>query len=148
LLLLLSAGALQAVQGERIGVPELARRLQASVDPPLVLDVRGRAAYLAGTIPGALDAGTEPAGFLPDGRGGAVVLVMSYPPDPERLAGWVRRLANAGHVVRLLEGGLPAWRRAGLAVETAHESFVRPGTVPFVIPRGLCEQNEPAQVFR
>jgi len=113
-------------------------------DPPLLLDVRGRVAYRAGSLPGALDAGADPAGFLPDGRGGDVVLLMEEgaPTEP-----WHARLANFGYRVHVLAGGLEAWRAAGLPTSIAEASFVRPGTVPFVIPRGICEMNEPAEVF-
>lgn len=115
----------------------------AQADPPLVLDVRGTEAYRAGTVPGALDAGRDATGFTPDGRGGAVVLIADTN-DP--LPGWRACLAAAGHAVYRLQGGMAAWREAGLPLEFGTR-YVRPGTVPFVIPRGLCEMNEPAQVF-
>lgn len=115
----------------------------AQADPPLVLDVRGTEAYRAGTVPGALDAGRDAAGFTPDGRGGAVVLIAGA---SDALPGWRARLTAAGHAVYLLQGGMVAWRDAGLPLEFGTR-YVRPGTVPFVIPRGLCEMNEPAQVF-
>ena len=113
-------------------------------DPPLLLDVRDRAAYRDGTLPGALDAGTDPAGFLPDSRGGDVVLVLS---DDAQLAPWRLRLTDFGYRVHVLAGGMSAWRAAGFPVQRPETEFVRPGTVPFVVPRGICEINEPAEVF-
>jgi rhodanese-related sulfurtransferase len=112
--------------------------------PPLLLDTRGRAAYLAGTILGALDAGTDPAGYLPDSRGGNVVLILESGADP---ASWTARLAAFGYQAQILAGGLPAWRAAGLPVVNPEASFARPGSHPFVIPRGLCEMNTPADRF-
>ncbi|MEJ2590121.1 MAG: rhodanese-like domain-containing protein [Candidatus Thiodiazotropha sp.] len=127
-----------------------ARRLAAwldTPDPPLVLDVRGREAYLAGTLPGAFDAGTDPKGYLPDHSGDPVVLLVPDTLDPGRLARWTARLADAGHPVWLLTGGMAAWVEAGGAVEQPDAAYAQPGRVPFLIPRGLCEGGEPAQVF-
>lgn len=127
-----------------ISAAELVRRASERV-PPLILDLRDADAYSAGTIPGALRGGFDPEGFLPDGRGGTAVLIE--PGDASRQAAWARRLRGAGYAVFVLEGGFSAWRAAGLPVETPG-SFAVPGTVPFIIPRGLCEQNEPAQEYR
>ena len=112
--------------------------------PPLLLDTRGRAVYLAGTLPGALDAGTDPAGYLPDSRGGDAVLILEPGTDP---APWITRLAAFGYQTQILAGGLSAWRAAGLPVVSPEASFARPGSHPFVIPRGLCEMNTPADRF-
>ena len=112
--------------------------------PPLLVDVRGHDAYRQGTIVGALNAGTDPAGFLPDSRGGVVVLIAN--PDQD-LKGWHERFADYGYRVYRLRGGPAEWRAAGLPLHVPKENFVKPGTVPFVIPRGLCELNEPAEVF-
>jgi len=116
-------------------------------DPPLVLDVRGRADYNAGTIVGALNGGVDPKGYLADGRGGRLVLLMRGDYDADVLDAWVRRLIDAGHTVWVLQGGLAAWIKSGGAIETPEHSYTRPGSVPFLIPRGLCEIGEPAQVF-
>ena len=132
---------------EPISAQELNRRLHSPL-PPLLLDIRGREAYLAGTLPQALNAGTDPAGFLPDGRGGDLVLITGQPPERARLAPWIRRLVDAHHRVFLLQGGVPAWRAAGLPLIASEQTYVRPGTVPFIIPRGLCEGDEPAQEYR
>ena len=145
LLLLVSLGcAWAAGEGvEPIGPAELSAWLSRA-DAPLVLDVRGRDAYLEGTVGDALDAGTDPAGFLPDSRGGDLVLIL---PEGALAEPWGTRLSDFHYRVYILAGGLTAWRAAGLPVQSPEESFVRPGTVPFVIPRGLCEMNEPAQAY-
>lgn len=127
-----------------ISAVELARRATERV-PPLILDLRDADAYSVGTIPGALRGGFDPEGFLPDGRGGTAVLIE--PGDAPRRAAWARRLRGAGYTVLVLAGGFSAWRAAGLPVETPG-GFAVPGTTPFIIPRGLCEQNEPAQEHR
>lgn len=118
-----------------------------SPDPPLVLDIRGREAYLTGTLSGAFDAGTDPKGYLPDHGGDPVVLLVADTLDPERLAAWIARLADAGHPVWLLTGGLAGWAKAGGTIEQPDAAYTQPGRVPFLIPRGLCEGGEPAQVF-
>jgi hypothetical protein len=116
-------------------------------DPPLILDLRGHQRYRSGTLPGAFDAGTDPKGYLPDHSGDPVVLLTPPALDPPLLESWVARLANAGHPVWLLTGGVAAWSAAGGAVEVPDTRYAQPGRVPFLIPRGLCEGGEPAQVF-
>jgi thiosulfate/3-mercaptopyruvate sulfurtransferase len=121
----------------------LSKRL-AGPNPPLVMDTRGRAAYLEGSVSGALDVGPDPAGFLPDSRGGEAVLVLEPGADPTP---WSERLIGFGYRVQALETGMPGWRAAGLPVATPESSFVRPGSVPFVVPRGQCEMTAPAESF-
>ncbi len=116
-------------------------------DPPLILDVRGRHAYRSGTLPGAFDAGTDPMGYLPDHSGDPVVLLTAATLDSLRLESWVARLSDAGHKVWLLSGGMTAWSSAGGQVEIPDTGYAQPGRVPFLIPKGLCEGGEPAQVF-
>ena len=118
-----------------------------SPDPPLVLDVRGRQAYLTGTLPGAFDAGSDPLGYLPDHSGDPLVLLTPDSLDHERLATWTARLVDAGHPVWLLTGGITAWIEGGGGIEQPDAAYAQPGRVPFLIPRGLCEGGEPAQVF-
>lgn len=118
-----------------------------SPEPPLVLDVRGRAAYHAGTIVGALNAGMDPKGYLPGGEGGGVVLLLPEDAADAVVTAWSDRLTDAGHQVWVLQGGLLRWVEAGGETETPEFSYTRPGSVPFLIPRGLCEGGEPAHVF-
>ena len=129
-----------------IDVAELAQALEGP-DPPRVLDITwtslgppGIGAYRAGHVPGAgfLDLDRDLAG--PPGARGRHPL-----PDPKALTGVLRRmgitertdvvvydeadstaaarawwvLRHAGlHRVRVLDGGLRAWRAAGLALST------------------------------
>ena len=142
--------------GPLIGAAELAAALEGT-DPPRVLDVRwtplgppGIAAYGVGHLPGAvfLDLDRDLAG--PPGARGRHPL-----PDPKVLTGVLRRagitdrtdvvvydeadstaaarawwvLRHAGHHrVRVLDGGLRAWRAAGLPMST-EEFDPAPGTV-------------------
>lgn len=116
-------------------------------DSPWVLDVRGHGAYRAGSLPGALDAGADPRGYLPDHGADPVVLLAGENADSSTLAAWTKRLADAGHPVWVLAGGLAAWRAAGGNVEIPDTHYSQPGRTPFLIPKGLCEGNAPAQVF-
>ncbi len=116
-------------------------------DPPLVLDVRGKELYRAGTLPGALNAGRNPLGYLPDDSKDPVVLVVPEDANVEYVTAWERRLVDAGHKVWVFDTGIEEWKAAGGVVEIHDVTYVRPGRVPFVIPRGLCEGNEPAQTY-
>jgi len=138
-------GQLITLQAETNTIEPMAlARLLDSRMPPLLLDVRGRKAYLQGSVPAALNAGSDPAGFLPDGRGGDVVLISEADVP---LEAWLTRLSDFNFRVKILKGGFTAWQAAGLPVEQHAASYTRPGTVPFVIPRGICEPAEPAQVY-
>lgn len=119
----------------------------ASSTPPLVLDVRGRGVAAQGTIAGAVNAGTDPSGFRPDGQDSQTVLLTEWPPAPDLLTAWRQRLESFGYAVSVIDGGYAAWRQAGLPVDIDRGRLIKPGSVPFTIPRGLCEANTPAQVF-
>lgn len=127
---------------------EAAATALASRTPPLILDVRGRAEASVATIAGAINAGIEPDGFRPDGKGDRVILVTSWPPAPAVIESWRQRLESFGYGVSVLDGGFAAWREAKLPLDEGAGRLIRPGSVPFTIPRGLCESNTPAQVFQ
>ena len=131
----------------RISASDLMAWLDSD-DPPLVLDTRGRDAYRAGSLPGAINAGRNPLGYLPDNSREPVVLILPKAADATFVEGWRRRLADAGHPVLLLEGGLEGWRAVGGPIEQPGATYADPSRVPFLIPRGLCEGNEPAHIFR
>jgi thiosulfate/3-mercaptopyruvate sulfurtransferase len=138
---------LLTVAGPLIDV-DLLGELLGREHPPVLLDVRwslaggpGLKDYLAGHIPGAQFVNMDSDLADPAGAGGRHPL-----PSPERFAAAMRRagvrgdttvvvydagnatsaarawwlLRRLGHAdVRVLDGGLAAWRRAGRAVETA-----------------------------
>jgi len=126
---------------------KLARIMRDDSTSIIVLDLRGRQAYLAGTVPGAVDPGNSPEEFRLDARGGIVILVTEEGATDKNAEKWVKALCRRNIDARVLKGGVAAWLAAGLKLEKPEDRFVKPGTVPFVIPRGLCEMNEPAQVF-
>ncbi|MGH3521422.1 MAG: rhodanese-like domain-containing protein, partial [Mycobacterium sp.] len=86
----------------------------------VVLDVRPRAEYAAGHIPGAVSAPVEtlPSGLPKIPRRGEVIAYCRgpycvYADDAVRL------LRARGVRARRLDVGFPEWRRAGLPVEGA-----------------------------
>jgi rhodanese-related sulfurtransferase/DNA-binding transcriptional ArsR family regulator len=106
---------------EPLAQDELARRLDDG--NVVVVDVRPAAEYAAGHIPGALNIPhdqlaarlAELTAALPDGADVVAYCRGRYcvfAPDA------VRALRERGYAARLLDGGLPAWRRAGLPVAT------------------------------
>ncbi len=131
-----------------ITAEELAERLADEASRPVVLDVRwslaapdGRPAYRAGHVPGAvyvdleteLTAPPSPAGGrhpLPDEaaftaamrrwglrEGDAVVVMDELGNQSAARAWWLLRHAGVADV-RMLDGGLAAWRAAGGTLET------------------------------
>jgi len=113
----------------------------------LLLDIRDRASYEQASLPGTVFAGSNPHGYLPDAKGGEVVLVTKARPDLQQLTAWSLRLKDFHFQVYLLGGGVEKWQQQGRPIVRHLQSYVIPGTVPFVIPRGLCEANEPAQEY-
>lgn len=108
---------------ETIG-PEAARsRMESAPVPWYVIDVRTSREYAAGHLPGTLlvpvdqlEANVEDLHVRVD----QVVLVYDGGGDDGRAREAARLLASYGfQIVRLLEGGLAAWREAGLEVEGA-----------------------------
>ncbi|TMR00201.1 metalloregulator ArsR/SmtB family transcription factor [Actinomadura soli] len=110
---------------EPVDHDELARRLDGG--EVVVLDVRPAAEYAAGHIPGAVHVEhgeltaqlAELTARLPESadivaycRGRYCV----FAPDA------VRALREHGRPARLLDGGIPAWRRAGLPIATGTRS--------------------------
>jgi len=135
-----------SAQWSSITAKSLLTWMDASV-PPLVLDVRGRSAYRAATVAGAFDAGIDPSGYLPDDSKKPVVLIIPVDADPVFIEAWFKRLANAGHDVWILDRGMTAWIDAGGQTEKPGVTYSLPGRVPFIIPKGVCETNKPAQIF-
>jgi rhodanese-related sulfurtransferase len=99
---------------EQVGIAELRARLaEGSV---VLLDVRPRAEYRAGHLPGAVSMPIDelPGALdaLPDGE------VVAYCRGPYCVYAddAVRLLRARGRVARRLDVGVPEWRRAGLPV--------------------------------
>ena len=103
-----------------MSMEELSRRLDAGANDLVILDVRERDAYDAGHVPGAI--------FLP--RGQLELRVNEVFPDPtvrivticeygkiSTLAAATLRELGFLHAAAL-DGGMAAWKQAGLAVET------------------------------
>ena len=97
-------------------LPEL-RRMQLARENFVLVDVRPPGEYLSGHIPGARNnsvPGIESAGLPREGR---IVVYCSETPCPLSKEAGERLLAGGYGDVRVLEGGLGAWRRKGYPVE-------------------------------
>lgn len=90
---------------------ELVRALEAP-GPPLLLDVRSRAEYRAGHIAGAVNLPFWTLAFRrPPRPAGPIVVYCGHGPRA-RIARLLLRLRGVVSV-RLLEGHMTGWRRAG-----------------------------------
>jgi rhodanese-related sulfurtransferase len=112
-------------QLESITRAELAERLTRD-PPPLVLDVRPAAEFLAGHVPGAI---SLPPGDLADladrlRRLPAASDIVAYCRGPFCVYAddAVRALRRRGVSARRLEDGFPEWRRSGLPVAVGAET--------------------------
>jgi rhodanese-related sulfurtransferase len=112
-------------QLESITRAELAERLTRD-PPPLVLDVRPAAEFLAGHVPGAI---SLPPGDLADladrvRRLPAASDIVAYCRGPFCVYAddAVRALQRRGVSARRLEDGFPEWRRSGLPVAVGAET--------------------------
>ncbi|MBF0168993.1 MAG: hypothetical protein HQL45_15315 [Alphaproteobacteria bacterium] len=137
---------MSAEQAIRYLSPDMVADSLVSSAPPLVVDARGRDLYVQGTVPGAINAGRDPEGFLPSAGSGGLLLIIRKGASPTLKRSWIERLSSYGYTVSILNGGFEAWQAAGLPVEIPASGHVKPGSTPFTIPRGLCEANTPAQV--
>ena len=111
------AAGLPLETGKRATVEELAAHLAGAPDAPLVLDVRQRDEFARGHVPGALHL---MAGDLPDRlaelpRDRPIVTICQVGYRSAVAAGLLERAGFAD--VTWIEGGLPAWRRAGYPIE-------------------------------
>lgn len=101
---------------------------QAAVPPFAVLDMRGRAAYAAGHLPGATslphrDITAERLAAWPEGT-----LFVTYCAGPHCNGAdrGALRIAELGRLVKTMPGGMTGWRDEGLPLATGRE----PGAVP------------------
>lgn len=113
-----------------------------------IIDVRSKYEFQSGTLPGAVNAGADPMGYLPAAHTDPVILIKPASMHPTVVMQWVSRLQNVGNQVRVLSGGIDAWVASGEKLEEPDSYYPRPGTVPFLIPKGLCETGEPARVYQ
>jgi thiosulfate/3-mercaptopyruvate sulfurtransferase len=116
----------------------------------LIMDTRSREDFFAGTVPGAINAEALQdivAGIHTDSRGAYVVVVTEDGGLEGAALVWVGQLCDRGIETWVLQGGVSGWLAAGFGLEKPEDRHIVPGTVPFIIPRGLCEMNNPVQEF-
>jgi hypothetical protein len=111
----------------------------------LIIELRGDDAVHATMIDGAMRSADIRDDEIPDPC--TVVLVTDSGTEVAAIATAVVRFRAAGCAPRRLAGDADAWRAAGLTAPAQPRGQRRPGEVPFIVPRGLCEGKEPAQVF-
>jgi rhodanese-related sulfurtransferase len=96
-------------------VPELADRR----DGLQVLDVRERDEWLAGHIPGSLHTPYHDLRELPDGLdAGRPVAVICASGQRAAVGASLVQRHGASEVWHVVDGGVPAWERAGHPVDT------------------------------
>jgi len=107
------------MMGAFISARALAAHLQNGSDV-LVVDARSREAYAAAHVPGALSIPAETLAkrFADIPRDRTVVVYCSFRNPGHSVSEQVGvLLRESGYVVKVLYGGFPAWREAGLAIE-------------------------------
>lgn len=128
--------------------PEELAALQATSDtPPFIIDLRPEADFSAGTIAGALHGESDPDAFAPPGHILETVLIPSTDADGAAVPAWAERLRQLGIRPFVLEGDPQHWLDAGVRMERPGPAYTDPGTVPFVVPRGICEHLPPVLQF-
>ena len=102
---------------ERLALADLATRLAAEPDLQL-LDVRERAEWDAGHIPGSASLPWHDVVAVPDGLDPSrPIAVLCASGQRAGVAASLLQRAGAGAVVHVVDGGVPAWARLGRALE-------------------------------
>lgn len=115
--------------------PQQARALMQQGDHLHTVDLRPRRDFLQGTLPGAVHLDWEQlVRLVPEPEAELLLIGVPAAADMAELRHYRR--------VYVLQGGIAAWREAGFALVKPRET--KPA---FVIPRGLCEMNEPAMRY-
>jgi rhodanese-related sulfurtransferase len=112
----------------------------------LLIDTRSRHDFLVGTLPTAITVGKLQdiiARTHEDRQDAYVVVVTKDGGLDDTTLEWVERLCAEGVETWVLQGGINGWLAAGIGLEKPEDRLTVPGNVPFVIPRGLCEMNDP-----
>lgn len=126
-----------------ISPQELAALQAAPGIPPVVIDLRPEADFAAGTVAGALRGEPDPGMFAPPGDIREAVLIPPPDADGAAVPHWADRLHQLGIRPLVLGGGPQGWRDAGVRMERPGPVYSDPGTVQFVVPRGICENLPP-----
>jgi hydroxyacylglutathione hydrolase len=118
------AGGMTAWREERMPVEHVDRmtvpELHASWDDVQVLDVRADTEWEAGHIPGAAHVPYHDIGGVPDGLGGdRPIAVVCASGQRAAVAASLLQRAGASRVIHVVDGGVPAWQRAGWPIEPA-----------------------------
>lgn len=112
----------------------------------LLIDTRSSDDFFAGTIPTAIFVAKLQdivRGAHEDSQSAFVVVITKNGSLDDTVLAWVRRLCAGGVETWVLQGGINGWLAAGIGLEKPEDRLTVPGNVPFVIPRGLCEMNDP-----
>jgi thiosulfate/3-mercaptopyruvate sulfurtransferase len=112
----------------------------------LLIDTRSSDDFFAGTIPTAIYVAKLQdivRGAHKDSQSAFVVVITENGSLDDTVLEWVRRLCAGSVETWVLRGGINGWLAAGFGLEKPGDRLTVPGNVPFVIPRGLCEMNDP-----
>ena len=89
----------------------------------------------------------RPEAFSDIPNGCLAVLIIDDTVSRQDVADAVSLFGDRGCTVFRLAGNAADWVAARLAGKAKPRKRRGPGDVPFIVPRGLCERLDPAQVF-
>ncbi len=98
-------------------VPELYERWEAIDDALQIVDVRERAEWEEGHIPGSVHGPYHDIDEIPEELDRSGRWRRSARPGSARGRGEPAAAAWRGHVVHVVEGGVPSWGRQGWPIE-------------------------------
>ncbi len=105
---------------ERMTVPEVHERWDDDQHRPQILDVREQAEWDAGHIPGSVHEPYHDIERIPEGIDPArPVAVMCASGQRAAVAASLLQRYGAQHVIHVVEGGVPSWKREGWPTEPA-----------------------------
>ncbi len=109
----------------------------------LTIDLRAEKAIGAAMF----ELARRPEAFSDIPNGCLAILIIDGAVPRQDVADAISLFGNRGCTVFRLAGNAADWVATHLAGKARPRKRRGPGDVPFIVPRGLCERLDPAQVF-